>query len=48
VMADPGPLERSVRLPGSAPFFQDLCNWRRIAGFRDFVEHSPAAVLAAV
>jgi ectoine hydroxylase-related dioxygenase (phytanoyl-CoA dioxygenase family) len=47
VMTDPSPLERSVRLPGSAPFFQDLCNWRRIAAFRDFVEHSGAAALAA-
>jgi ectoine hydroxylase-related dioxygenase (phytanoyl-CoA dioxygenase family) len=47
VMADPSPLERSYQVPGSAPFFQDLCNWRRIPQFEDFVRHSPAAPLAA-
>lgn len=47
VMADPSPLERSYRPAGSAPFFQDLCNWRRIPEFFDFVMHSPAASLAA-
>jgi ectoine hydroxylase-related dioxygenase (phytanoyl-CoA dioxygenase family) len=47
VMADPSPLERSYQVPGSAPFFQDLCNWRRSPGFEDFVRHSPAAPLAA-
>jgi len=48
LMADPGPMERTV-VPedGSAPFFQDLCNWQRIAPFRDFVETSPAAAIAA-
>ena len=47
VMAHPSPLERSYQPPGSARFFQDLCNWQRIAPFRDFVHHSPAAALAA-
>ena len=48
LMADPSPLERSVvPADGSAPFFQDLCNWQRIASFEDFVRHSPAGRLAA-
>jgi ectoine hydroxylase-related dioxygenase (phytanoyl-CoA dioxygenase family) len=47
LMADPSPLERSYQPPGSARFFQDLCNWQRIAPFRAFVEQSPAAALAA-
>lgn len=47
LMADPSPLERTVRpADGSAPFFQDLCNWQRIPQFRDFVLQSPAATLA--
>ncbi len=47
VMAAPSSLERSYQPAGSVKFFQDLCNWQRIAPFRDFVERSPAAVLAA-
>src|SRR5829696_2045650 len=48
LMADPSPLERTVRpKDGSAPFFQDLCNWQRIPQFRDFVLHSDAARIAA-
>lgn len=48
VMAHPSPLERSVQpRDGSAPFFQDLCNWSRIPEFRVFVYESPAAALAA-
>jgi ectoine hydroxylase-related dioxygenase (phytanoyl-CoA dioxygenase family) len=47
LMSDPSPLERSYQPPGSARFFQDLCNFQRIAPFRDFVENSPAAALAA-
>jgi ectoine hydroxylase-related dioxygenase (phytanoyl-CoA dioxygenase family) len=44
----PSPLERSYRpADGSAPFFQDFCNWQRIAAFRAFVLESPAAELAA-
>jgi ectoine hydroxylase-related dioxygenase (phytanoyl-CoA dioxygenase family) len=46
-MAAPSALERSYQPPGSVKFFQDLCNWRRIAPFRDFVEHSAAGELAA-
>lgn len=48
LMADPSPLERTVRpADGSAPFFQDLCNWQRIPDFRAFVFESDAARLAA-
>jgi ectoine hydroxylase-related dioxygenase (phytanoyl-CoA dioxygenase family) len=48
VMTQPSPLERSVKPgDGSAPFFQDLCNWSRIAEFRAFVHESPAAEAAA-
>jgi ectoine hydroxylase-related dioxygenase (phytanoyl-CoA dioxygenase family) len=46
--AAPSPFERSVKpADGSAPFFQDYCNWQRIPGFRSFVMESPAAGLAA-
>ena len=48
LMADPGPMERSVvPADGSAAFFQDLCNWQRIPEFSDFVLRSPAGSLAA-
>ena len=48
LMDHPSPLERSV-IPadGSAPFFQDLCNWQRIPQFRQFVFESSAAQIAA-
>jgi ectoine hydroxylase-related dioxygenase (phytanoyl-CoA dioxygenase family) len=48
LMDSPSPLERSV-VPedGSAPFFQDLCNWQRIPAFEGFVRHSPLGALAA-
>jgi ectoine hydroxylase-related dioxygenase (phytanoyl-CoA dioxygenase family) len=47
LMAAPSPLERSYQPEGSAKFFQDLCNWQRIAPFREFVTRSPAAAIAA-
>jgi ectoine hydroxylase-related dioxygenase (phytanoyl-CoA dioxygenase family) len=48
LMEDPGPFERTVRpADGTAPFFQDLCNWQRIPQFREFVMESPAAAMAA-
>ncbi|MBO1324512.1 phytanoyl-CoA dioxygenase family protein [Acetobacter sp. TBRC 12305] len=47
LMADPSPLERSYQPEGSAPFFQDLCNWQRIPEFRDFVERSGVGGIAA-
>lgn len=47
-MRDPSWRERTYRPDdGSAPFFQDLCSWQRIAEYRDFVMHSPAAEIAA-
>ncbi|MCQ9615739.1 phytanoyl-CoA dioxygenase family protein [Paenalcaligenes niemegkensis] len=48
LMTDPSPMERSV-VPqdGSAPFFQDLCNWQRIPEFTQFVLHSNAGALGA-
>jgi ectoine hydroxylase-related dioxygenase (phytanoyl-CoA dioxygenase family) len=48
LMARPSPLERTVQpADGSAPFFQDLCNWQRIPEFRAFVFESDAARIAA-
>ena len=48
LMANPSPLERTVKpADGSAPFFQDLCNWQRIPEFRSFVLESNAAEIAA-
>ena len=47
-LAAPSPLERSYQpQDGSAPFFQDYCNWQRLAPLRDFVFHSPAGRVAA-
>jgi ectoine hydroxylase-related dioxygenase (phytanoyl-CoA dioxygenase family) len=48
VMQRPSPLERTYHpRDGSARFFQDLCNWQRIAPYEDFVRHSKAAAVAA-
>lgn len=47
-MASPSQYERTVKpADGSAWFFQDYCNWRRIPEFRDFAMESPAAAIAA-
>ena len=47
-MADPGPFERTYAPEdGSAPFFQDFCNWSRIDGYRDAVLNSAMAECAA-
>lgn len=47
-MAEPSPFERTYKpTDGSAPFFQDFCNWQRIPEFRAFVFESPAAEIAA-
>ena len=38
---NPSPRERSYQPEdGSAPFFQDLCNWQRINEFKDFIFNS--------
>jgi ectoine hydroxylase-related dioxygenase (phytanoyl-CoA dioxygenase family) len=48
VLQAPSPLERSYQpKDGSAPFFQDYCNWPRVPALRDFVFESPAAQVAA-
>ncbi len=45
---NPSALERSYQpADGSAAFFQDFCNWQRIAEFRAFALDSPAAAIAA-
>ncbi|HDZ46205.1 hypothetical protein LCGC14_0055890 [marine sediment metagenome] len=47
LIASPSPLERSYQpSDGSAPFFQDLCNWQRIEPFSRFVMESSIAELA--
>ena len=47
-MANPSPFERSYKpTDGSAMFFQDYCNWQRIAGFREAMFQSPMAEAAA-
>lgn len=47
-MANPSPFERTYKPDdGSAAFFQDFCNWPRIAGYRDAVLGSPMAHVAA-
>lgn len=47
-MASPSSFERTVKpADGSAWFFQDYCNWRRIPEFHAFVMQSPAAEIAA-
>lgn len=47
-MAHPSPFERTYAPDdGSAPFFQDFCNWQRIDGYRRAVEASPMAETAA-
>jgi ectoine hydroxylase-related dioxygenase (phytanoyl-CoA dioxygenase family) len=48
LMANPSPRERSYApKDGSGFFFQDLCNWRDVPEFADFVLKSPAARVAA-
>lgn len=47
-MAHPSRFERTYKPEdGSAPFFQDYCNWSRIPGYRDSVLNSPMAEAAA-
>lgn len=47
-MANPSPFERTYNPEdGSAPFFQDFCNWSRIGGYRDAVLSSLMAEAAA-
>lgn len=47
-MAHPSFRERTYHPEdGSAPFFQDFCNWSTIAGYRALVADSPMAEIAA-
>jgi ectoine hydroxylase-related dioxygenase (phytanoyl-CoA dioxygenase family) len=47
-MAAPSRFERTYRpADGSAPFFQDFCNWQRIPGYRNAVLNSGMAEAAA-
>ena len=47
-IAQPGTVATEHRLDdGAGRFFEDYCNWRRIAEYRDFVLTSPAARIAA-
>jgi ectoine hydroxylase-related dioxygenase (phytanoyl-CoA dioxygenase family) len=47
-MREPGPYAaESVRGGEAGSFFDDYCNWQRIAEFRELVERSPAAEVAA-
>ena len=47
-MAAPSFRERTYRPEdGTAPFFQDFCNWARIPGYRALVADSPMAEVAA-
>jgi len=47
-MADPGPYASNNEKPGqTGRFFDDYCNWTRFAEFREVVETSPAAAVAA-
>lgn len=47
-MAEPGPYASENRKDGeSGRFFDDYCNWQRIPEFREVIENSPAAEVAA-
>ena len=47
-MAEPGPYASENRKQGeTGRFFDDYCNWTRIPEFREVVENSPAAEVAA-
>ena len=48
LISNPSPRERSYTpKDGSAPFFQDLCNWQRIKEFEEFIYKSNAGKLAS-
>src|SRR5580658_3919293 len=47
-LREPGPYAaQSVRVGEAGSFFDDYCNWQRIAEFRAVIERSPAAAVAA-
>ncbi|MGI9310271.1 MAG: phytanoyl-CoA dioxygenase family protein [bacterium] len=46
--ADPGPYHtRYTDADAPGGFYDDYCNWQRIAQYRDFILHSPAGEIAA-
>src|SRR5213595_1598704 len=46
-LAEPGPFAiENVRPGESGRFFEDYCNWQRIAPFDAFIRQSPAAAIA--
>lgn len=46
-LAQPGPFAiENVRGGERGRFFEDYCNWQRIAPFEDFIRRSPAAAIA--
>ena len=48
LMIKPSPRERSYKpKDGTAPFFQDLCNWQRIEEFKNFIYKSDAGKIAS-
>ena len=48
LIMEPSPRERSYNpKDGTAPFFQDLCNWQRIEEFKDFIFNSKASEMAS-
>ena len=46
--SDPGPYNTVYSDPESpGGFYDDYCNWQRIEEYKDFIQHSPAAEIAA-
>lgn len=49
LIENPSSRERSYKPDdGTAPFFQDLCNWKRIEEFENFITNSEMAKIASV
>ncbi|WP_428334296.1 phytanoyl-CoA dioxygenase family protein [Novosphingobium sp.] len=46
-MADPGPYASDNRAEGRGRFFDDYCNWNRIAAFEEVIRRSPVGQIAA-
>ncbi len=44
---EPSPTARYHKGEGEAPFFNDYCNWARIAEYRSFIYDSPAAAVVS-
>ncbi len=47
-MAEPGPYAaENLKVGENGRFFDDYCNWNRIAEFEEAIRHSPVAEVAA-